>query len=937
MLRVDAGAARAAREAACGSAPHHRRQPPRASRASRSPPIRARMRDGRAFIARCDRARRRGGAVGGARLRVGSRLAGAASAGRGPADARSGAIADFIYGIPSRALWMVGVTGTNGKTSCAHWIAQALDACGRRAAVSARSATASSARSRRRRTRRPSARAARDCSRNSARAGAGAVAMEVSSHGLDQGRVNGVEFDVALFTNLTRDHLDYHGTMAAYGAGEGAAVRVAGPARSGVNADDAFGQSLDRRGARTRRARAHLRLSAPPTSPPTQRCTMARQGIATATSTTPWGSGERRRRRWSATSTRRTCSACWACCSRATLRSTRRSRALRACSRRPGRMQRLAAAPTPLVVVDYAHTPDALEKVLAALRRRSGRGRRAALACSAAAATAIPASAREMGAIAATLADRVVVTSDNPRGEDPRAIADAIVARHARRPATAAGRSSSTARAAIREADRRREGGRRRAGRRQGPRGLPGDRRRARAVLRCDRGRRGARGAGAPHDGYGAPPPRAVDGRVARRATSRSDASSPTAARSRPAICSSRSRASASTATTSSPRRSRRAPPRRWSADRARGRAAAATSSPCADPLRRARARSPRTGARGSTMPLVVVVGSNGKTTVKEMLAAILRAHFGDDAVLRDRRQPEQRDRPAAHAAAPARAHRAAVIELGMNHRGETRELAADRAADDRAGQQRAARAPGIHDAAWTRSPPSTRTRSLALPRGGIAVLNADDRARGRLARRRRAPRRGASSTSASTPGRRPRRAARCDADGSDARAAHAAGDVARARLRCPGGTWRAMRSPPPRRRSRRGVRARRDRARARRVPRRSAGGSSARPRDGGRARHRRHLQRQSGLGARGDRRARARAGAALAGAGRHGRGRRAGPGVPSRDRRLRARSAASSACYATGDARRAKRLARSARGAEHFADGRRAGAARRSRTPAPA
>ena len=115
---------------------------------------------------------------------------------------------------------MVGVTGTNGKTSCAHWIAQALDALrpARRGHRHARQRPASARSSRRRNTTPDAARAARDCSRDFARAGARAVAMEVSSHGLDQGRVNGVEFDVALFTNLTRDHLDYHGTMAAYGA-----------------------------------------------------------------------------------------------------------------------------------------------------------------------------------------------------------------------------------------------------------------------------------------------------------------------------------------------------------------------------------------------------------------------------------------------------------------------------------------------------------------------------------------------------------------------------------------------------------------------------------------------------------------------------------------------------------------------------------------------
>src|SRR5438105_5821498 len=113
---------------------------------------------------------------------------------------------------------MVGVTGTNGKTSCAHWIATGLDAAGRKSAVvgtlgngllgllSPASNTT------------PDAALLHETLAALKAAGAEAVAMEVSSHGLDQGRVNGVAFDIALFTNLSRDHLDYHGKMGAYGA-----------------------------------------------------------------------------------------------------------------------------------------------------------------------------------------------------------------------------------------------------------------------------------------------------------------------------------------------------------------------------------------------------------------------------------------------------------------------------------------------------------------------------------------------------------------------------------------------------------------------------------------------------------------------------------------------------------------------------------------------
>jgi len=156
--------------------------------------------------------------------------------------AKLGTIADFIYGHPSRDLWMVGVTGTNGKTSCAHWIATGLDATGRRSAVlgtlgNGLLGTLSPASNTT-----PDAALLQETLVALKREGAEAVAMEVSSHGLDQGRVNGVDFDVALFTNLSRDHLDYHGTMGAYGAAKAKLLAWPGLRVAVVNADDPFGR-----------------------------------------------------------------------------------------------------------------------------------------------------------------------------------------------------------------------------------------------------------------------------------------------------------------------------------------------------------------------------------------------------------------------------------------------------------------------------------------------------------------------------------------------------------------------------------------------------------------------------------------------------------------------------------------------------------------------
>ena len=169
-----------------------------------------------------------------------------------------------------------------------------------------------------------------------------------------------------------------------------------------------------------------------------------------------------------------------------------RRRRSRGCSRRPGRMQRLGGGDRPLVVVDYAHTPDALEKVLTALRPAVAAA--GELVCVfGCGGDRDPGKRPEMGHIAARFADRVVVTSDNPRSEDPAAIANAV-ARGVRDEGNRRWTIEVDRGAAIRQADRRGQARRHRAHRRQGPRDLSGARRRAHAVLRRRRSRRGAGG-----------------------------------------------------------------------------------------------------------------------------------------------------------------------------------------------------------------------------------------------------------------------------------------------------------------------------------------------------------------------------------------------------------------------------------------------------------
>jgi len=335
--------------------------------------------------------------------------------------ARVGPIADFIYGSPSQRLWMAGVTGTNGKTSCAHWIAQAMDGCGRRAGIlgtlgnglvgAIAPATHTT----------PDAAALHELLAQFEAAGAQAVAMEVSSHGLDQGRVNAIKFDVALFTNLTRDHLDYHRTMAAYAAAKARLFAWPGLRTAVVNADDAFGQRLiDDARARGGHvltygmgaadiAAGGMRLHA--------------DGM-TLDVATPWGPAELAAPVIGAFNALNLLGVLGVLLA-SDVPLTRAVAALARIAPPPGRMQRFGGEGMPTVIVDYAHTPDALEQALRALRPAVAAERElvCVFGCGG---DRDPGKRPEMGAIAARLADRIVVTTDNPRGEDPEAIASAV-------------------------------------------------------------------------------------------------------------------------------------------------------------------------------------------------------------------------------------------------------------------------------------------------------------------------------------------------------------------------------------------------------------------------------------------------------------------------------------------------------------------------------
>jgi len=254
------------------------------------------------------------------------------------------------------------------------------------------------------------------------RAGADSAVMEVSSHGIDQGRINGISFEVALFTNLSRDHLDYHGTMAAYGAAKAQLFNWPALQVGVINADDAFGRSL--LDAARGRGRKVLSYGFGAADVRGSRLASNARGLSLNVET-PWGRGELDTRLVGEFNAQNVLGVLGTL-----LVSGIEFEAaivmLSDVEAPPGRMQRLGGGDAPLVVIDYAHSPDALEKALTALRSAVKPG--GELICVFGCGGDRDRGKRpEMGRIAATLADRVVVTSDNPRNEDPAAIAGEIV------------------------------------------------------------------------------------------------------------------------------------------------------------------------------------------------------------------------------------------------------------------------------------------------------------------------------------------------------------------------------------------------------------------------------------------------------------------------------------------------------------------------------
>lgn len=311
-----------------------------------------------------------------------------------------GPVAAAFWGHPSRSMRVVGVTGTSGKTTTAHLIAAITEAHGWSTAVIG---TLDGPRTT------PEAPELQARLAAELAAGRGAVAMEVSSHALALGRVRATRFSVAVFTNLSHDHLDFHGTLEEYFEAKATLFDPSYADAAVVNLDDPWGRELaararvpidgysleDVRDLEVGSARSRFRWRDLPITLPIGGRFNVSNAVAAATAALRLG-----------------------------IDPDTIAAGLGAAPAVPGRFEPVDEGQPFAVVVDFSHKPGALAGALGAARE-AAEGGRVILVFGAGGdrdATKRP----EMGAVAGRLADRVLLTSDNPRGEDPRSIIEAV-------------------------------------------------------------------------------------------------------------------------------------------------------------------------------------------------------------------------------------------------------------------------------------------------------------------------------------------------------------------------------------------------------------------------------------------------------------------------------------------------------------------------------
>ncbi len=333
-----------------------------------------------------------------------------------------GVLADRYYHAPSKSLHVIGITGTNGKTSCSQFIAQAIDPYSHCAVIGTlgwgfpnklHTSTHTT----------PDALRCHQWLQELQQEGAQSVAMEVSSHALDQGRVVGVHFDVAVFTNLTHDHLDYHGDMETYGQAKRKLFLLDETAHHVINVDDEFGVQLAEQ-APFGKTCIRYGLKADRELDVTAEKILQTELGMQFDLVTPIGNGRIQTRiygKFNIYNLLATAGVMLALGYKLE-QIIDRMATIQAVA---GRLQVITARKLPVFVIDYAHTPDALENVLLAIKHHFRGHIWCVLGCGG---DRDKQKRPKMAAIAEQHAYRVVITNDNPRSESPLAIVQDMLA-----------------------------------------------------------------------------------------------------------------------------------------------------------------------------------------------------------------------------------------------------------------------------------------------------------------------------------------------------------------------------------------------------------------------------------------------------------------------------------------------------------------------------
>ncbi|MGB5266947.1 MAG: UDP-N-acetylmuramoyl-L-alanyl-D-glutamate--2,6-diaminopimelate ligase [Polyangiales bacterium] len=330
-----------------------------------------------------------------------------------------GRAAELVYGEPTSALHTVGITGTNGKTTTAYLLQCALEGVAAKPALVGTTGWTAPGSEHPSLHTTPEGDDISRFARLALDAGATHLVLEVSSHGLAMHRVDALDFEVAAFTNLSRDHLDFHKSMDRYGEAKARLFTELRPKRAVIHVDDPFGAALAGR-----------------TPLPVLRCSKSSDGqaeiLATdwsvnragiqATVETPAGAVEIRSPMLGEHNLENLLVAL-GCAYALGLDLNLVSKAWQRAAGSPGRLERIAHPQDVAVLVDYAHTPDALRRVLRTMRAVTPNR---LIAVFGAGGDRDKGKRPEMGRVGVEGADLCVLTSDNPRTEDPRRILDEV-------------------------------------------------------------------------------------------------------------------------------------------------------------------------------------------------------------------------------------------------------------------------------------------------------------------------------------------------------------------------------------------------------------------------------------------------------------------------------------------------------------------------------